>query len=48
MKWNEAGPKRADIDQLLGWILGHPGEDLSVAALADRMATSPRNFAGSF
>ena len=48
MKWNEVGPKRADIDQLLGWILGHPGEDLSVAALADRMAMSPRNFARLF
>ena len=48
MKWNEAGPKRADIDQLLAWILGHPGEDLSVAALADRMAMSPRNFARLF
>ena len=48
MKWNEAGPKRADIDQLLGWILAHPGEDLSVAALANRMAMSPRNFARLF
>ncbi len=45
MKWNEVGPKRADIDQLLAWILGHPGEDLSVEVLANRMAMSPRNFA---
>ena len=28
--------------------LGHPGEDLSVSALADRMAMSPRNFARLF
>src|SRR5450759_299929 len=37
-----------DIRELLGWILGHPGEDLSVSALADRMAMSPRNFARLF
>ena len=48
VKWNEAAPKRADIDQLLAWILGHPGEDLSVAALASRMAMSPRSFARLF
>jgi transcriptional regulator GlxA family with amidase domain len=48
LKWNEVGPKRADIDELQTWILGHPGEDLSVATLADRMAMSPRNFARLF
>jgi len=37
-----------DIRELLGWILGHPGEDLTVPALADRMAMSPRNFARLF
>ncbi len=36
-----------DISEL-PWILGHPGEDLSVSALADRMAMSPRNFARLF
>jgi len=37
-----------DIRELQGWILGHPGEDLSVPALADRMGMSPRNFARLF
>jgi transcriptional regulator GlxA family with amidase domain len=39
---------RPDIGELQAWILGHPGEDLSVQALADRMAMSPRNFARLF
>ncbi|WOJ89051.1 GlxA family transcriptional regulator [Methylocapsa polymorpha] len=39
---------RPDIGQLQAWILGHPGGDLSVPALADRMAMSPRNFARLF
>jgi len=39
---------RPDIGELQAWILGHPGEDLSVSALADRMAMSPRNFARLF
>jgi transcriptional regulator GlxA family with amidase domain len=30
------------------WMLGHPGEDLSVQALADRVGMSPRNFARLF
>jgi transcriptional regulator GlxA family with amidase domain len=48
MKYHEVGPERASIDELLAWILGHPGEDLSVEALADRMAMSPRTFARLF
>jgi transcriptional regulator GlxA family with amidase domain len=39
---------RPDIAELQTWALGHPGEDLSVPALADRMAMSPRNFARLF
>jgi transcriptional regulator GlxA family with amidase domain len=39
---------RPDITELQVWILGNPGEDLSVQALADRMAMSPRNFARLF
>lgn len=39
---------RPDIDQLQTWILGHPGADLSVPALAERMGMSPRNFARLF
>jgi transcriptional regulator GlxA family with amidase domain len=39
---------RPDIWELQTWILGHPGEDLSVQALADRMGMSPRNFARLF
>lgn len=37
-----------DITELQAWILGHPAEDHSVSALADRMAMSPRNFARLF
>jgi transcriptional regulator GlxA family with amidase domain len=48
MKYKEAGPKRPDVQALQAWILGHPAEDLSVAAMADRMAMSPRNFARLF
>jgi transcriptional regulator GlxA family with amidase domain len=43
----EAG-NRPDIHELQTWMLGHPGEDLSVEALADRMGMSPRNFARLF
>jgi transcriptional regulator GlxA family with amidase domain len=39
---------RPEIEEMQAWILGHPGDDLSVAALADRMAMSPRNFARLF
>jgi transcriptional regulator GlxA family with amidase domain len=39
---------RPDIGELQAWILGHPGEDLSVIALANRIAMSPRNFARLF
>ncbi len=39
---------RPDIQELQTWMLGHPGEDLSVQALADRMGMSPRNFARIF
>ena len=39
---------RPDICELQAWILGHPGADLSVTALADRMAMSTRNFARLF
>jgi transcriptional regulator GlxA family with amidase domain len=39
---------RPDISELQAWILGHPGEDLSIQVLADRMGMSPRNFARLF
>ena len=39
---------RPDLEELQAWILGNPGEDLSVEALADRMGMSPRNFARLF
>ena len=39
---------RPDIGELQVWILGHPTADLSVTALADRMAMSPRNFSRLF
>ena len=37
-----------DIRELQRWVLEHPREDLSVEALADRMAMSPRNLARLF
>ncbi len=40
--------KRPEMQELITWILCHPGEDLSVQALADRMGMSPRNFARLF
>jgi transcriptional regulator GlxA family with amidase domain len=40
--------KRPEIQELNAWILAHPGEDLSIQALADRMGMSPRNFARLF
>ena len=46
IKWE--AKNRPDIGELQAWILGHPGADLSVSALADRMAMSPRNFARLF
>lgn len=39
---------RPDIQELQTWILGHPAEDLSVQALADRVGMSTRNFARLF
>jgi transcriptional regulator GlxA family with amidase domain len=36
--------ERAPLRELQAWILEHPGVDLSVAALARRVAMSPRNF----
>ncbi len=39
---------RMDVRELQGWIIDHPAEDLSVDALAQRLAMSPRNFARVF
>jgi transcriptional regulator GlxA family with amidase domain len=39
---------RADFRELQGWILANPVADLSVEALAERVAMSPRNFARQF
>lgn len=47
IKWREVR-SRPDIQELQTWMLGHPGEDLSVQALADRLGMSPRNFARLF
>lgn len=40
--------KRPDIRELRTWMMAHPEADLSVPALADRMAKSPRNFSRLF
>lgn len=40
--------KRPDFRELQAFIIEHPEQDLSVEALADRMAMSPRNFARQF
>lgn len=39
---------RPDIRELQAWIIEHMQDDLSVEALAQRMAMSPRNFARLF
>jgi transcriptional regulator GlxA family with amidase domain len=39
---------RMDIRELQSWIINHPSEDLSVDALASRLAMSPRNFTRIF
>jgi transcriptional regulator GlxA family with amidase domain len=39
---------REPIRELLAWIVDHPGGDLSVEALAHRVAMSPRHFARVF
>jgi transcriptional regulator GlxA family with amidase domain len=39
---------REPIRELQAWIVDHVGEDLSVPALASRVAMSPRNFARVF
>ncbi|WP_051911376.1 GlxA family transcriptional regulator [Methylomicrobium agile] len=45
--FNEA-KTRKDFRELQAWIVSHPDADLSVEALADRMAMSPRNFSRVF
>ncbi len=40
--------ERLDFRELQAFIIEHPEQDLSVEALADRMAMSPRNFARQF
>jgi len=39
---------RQPLRELQAWIVEHPGSDCSVAALAHRVAMSPRNFARVF
>jgi len=39
---------RPNFSELQAWMLAHPEADLSVPALADRMAMSPRNFSRLF
>ena len=41
-------PLRADVSELQTWMLAHPEADLSVPALADRMAMSERSFSRLF
>jgi transcriptional regulator GlxA family with amidase domain len=40
--------ERAPLREVQGWIAAHPGEDLSVSALARRAGYSPRQFARLF
>lgn len=40
--------KNKDLRKLQMWIMDHPSEDLSVEALAERVAMSPRHFARVF
>ncbi len=39
---------RRDIRELQAWVLANPGADLSIEALAEHVAMSPRNFARLF
>ncbi len=39
---------RPDMRELQAWILAHPDADLSIEALSERTAMSPRNFARLF
>ena len=39
---------REPLRELQGWIAEHPGDDLSVEAMARRVAMSPRHFARAF
>lgn len=41
-------PLRGDVSELQTWMLAHPEADLSVHALADRMAMSERSFSRLF
>lgn len=41
-------PLRADVSELQTWMLAHPEANLSVPALADRMAMSERSFSRLF
>jgi transcriptional regulator GlxA family with amidase domain len=41
-------PIRPNVSELQAWMQAHPKADLSVHALADRMAMSPRNFSRLF
>jgi transcriptional regulator GlxA family with amidase domain len=40
--------ERNPLRELQAWIVGHPAEDLSVSALANRAFMSERNFARAF
>jgi len=40
--------QRSDLADLQRWMVDHPGDDLTVGALAARVGMSPRNFARCF
>ena len=42
------GTGHRDLRRLQEWIIDHPSDDLTVEALAGRVAMSPRNFARAF
>lgn len=44
----QAKTARADFRELQAWIVAHPGEDLDVDSLAERVGMSSRNFARLF
>jgi transcriptional regulator GlxA family with amidase domain len=41
-------PRRAPLREVIGWIADHPGDDLTVPALAARAGMSERNFTRVF
>jgi transcriptional regulator GlxA family with amidase domain len=47
-QWTAGAADNRNMRRLQEWIIDHPEADLSVEALAERVAMSPRNFSRTF